>query len=141
MTIVDFIDELKNWKFTRYKLVNLAIGVSALLFYELLGRPVYRPYIYSHKIYDYHLADTLGNSLGTIAAIFIFLAIFTSSKSIGKPFIKLISLTLVIYETGQPLLGKTTDVWDIFATILAGILSYYIYNFTFKEKAQTTKTG
>jgi len=133
MTISDFKHELKNWRFTRYKLVNFTIGFSALLLYEFLGRPLYRPYIYRHKIYDFHIADTLGNSLGTIAAIFISLALLTNGKPKGNPLLKLITLVLVIYEIGQPLLGKPADIWDITATFLTGIVSYLIYNFAFKK--------
>ena len=66
MTINDFKLELKNWKFTKYKAINFAIGISALLIYEFIGRPIYRPYIYANKINDFHIADTLDNPLGTI---------------------------------------------------------------------------
>jgi hypothetical protein len=33
--------ELKNWKSTRYKAINFAIGISALLIYEFIGWPIF----------------------------------------------------------------------------------------------------
>ena len=75
MTVNDFIVELKNWKFSKYKAINLAIGISALLIYELVGRPIYRPYIYNNKINDFHIADTLGNTFGALPTIFFLIAI------------------------------------------------------------------
>lgn len=133
MTLQDFSHELENWKLSRYKVVNFCIGLAALLIYEFLARPIYRPYIYKHQINDLHLADTIGNSLGTFAAIFVPLALLTSSKKLGNPLIKLITLTLVIYEIGQPLLGKKADFWDILATVITGLLSFWIYNAIFSN--------
>ena len=59
MTLEDLKNEAIRWRFTKYKLINLTIGLSALLFYEFVARPYYRPYIYAHKLYDFHIADTL----------------------------------------------------------------------------------
>src|SRR5690349_2697826 len=103
MTIRDLKNELSNWRLTKYKLINLTIGLAALLFYEFVGRPYYRPYIYSQKIYDFHIADTLGNSFGTIVAIFLPIAILTSDKTHGYSLIKLITTIVVVYEIAQPL--------------------------------------
>lgn len=41
MTANDLKSELKNWKSTRYKAINFAIGISALLIYEFIGRLIY----------------------------------------------------------------------------------------------------
>ena len=41
MTVNDLKSELKNWKSTRYKAINFAIGISALLVYEFIGRPIF----------------------------------------------------------------------------------------------------
>jgi hypothetical protein len=59
MTINDFIKELRNWRLTKYKAINFVIGISALLIYEFVGRPIYRPYIYNNKINDFHIADDI----------------------------------------------------------------------------------
>lgn len=133
MTLEDLKDELLHWKFSKYKLINFLIGIAALLIYELAGRPYYRPWVYANSINDFHIADTLGNSLGTIAAIFIPLAILTNGPKHGLPLIKLLTTSIVIYEIAQPLLGKPIDLWDIAASILTGLLSYGLFSVIFKK--------
>lgn len=71
MTVKDLKVGIAQWSLTKERIVDLSIGVTAILIYELLARPIYRPYIYNNKIYDFHVADTIGNSLGTVAAVFI----------------------------------------------------------------------
>lgn len=134
MTIKDFISELRSWRFTKYKAINFAIGISALLVYEFVGRPIYRPYIYANKINDFHIADTLGNTFGTLTTIFFLIVIFSSETIKGNYLIKLGTFSVVVYELAHPLLGKPIDTWDIVATILAGLFSYLIYNIIFKGR-------
>ncbi len=140
MTINDFKTELKNWKFTKYKAINFAIGISALLIYEFIGRPIYRPFIYANQINDFHIADTLGNTLGTMAMIFFLIAILSNDTTKGNYLINLGTFSLVVYELAHPLLGKPIDIWDIIATILTGFISYVIYNSIFREKQLKQKT-
>ena len=137
MTIKDLKKEIITWRFTKYKIINLSIGISALLIYEFIGRPYYRPYIYSSQIYDFHIADTLGNSLGTIATIFILASLLSSEVSNGKFLIKIITLSVVLYEIAHPLLGKPIDIWDIVATLLAGTLSFLIVHYLFGKNRLT----
>ena len=134
MEMNDFKTELKNWKWSRYKAINFAIGASALLIYEFIGRPYYRPYIYDNKIYDFHIADTLGNTFGTIPTLFFLVAILSKDTTQGNYLIKLGTLSVVVFELTSPLLGKPIDLWDIIATIITGLLSYLIYNLIFKNK-------
>jgi hypothetical protein len=84
MTLNDFLSEFKNWKFTKYKAINFAIGLSALLLYEFVGRPIYRPYIYTNKINDFHIADTLGNTFGTLLMNIFLNCNFTGRFNKGK---------------------------------------------------------
>lgn len=140
MTVNDFIVELKNWKFSKYKAINLAIGISALLIYELVGRPIYRPYIYNNKINDFHIADTLGNTFGALPTIFFLIAILSTETTKGNYLIKLGTFSVVVFELAHPLLGKPIDIWDIIATIMTGLMSYLIYNSIFKNKQQIEKT-
>jgi hypothetical protein len=139
MTLGHFVAELKNWKFTKYKAINFAIGILALLIYEFIGRPIYRPYIYNNKINDFHIADTLGNTLGTLPTIFFLVAILSNDTTKGNYLIKLGTFSVVIFELAHPLLGKKIDIWDIIATILAGLVSYLIYNRIFKGKSNELK--
>lgn len=88
MTINEFVFELKKWRLTKYKALNFAIGISALLIYEFVGRPIYRPYIYKNKINDFHIADTLGNTFGTFPTIFFLIAILSNDTTKGELLIK-----------------------------------------------------
>lgn len=134
MNLSDFKSELQHWKFTPYKAINFAIGLAALLLYEFIARPIYRPYIYTNNINDFHLADTLGNTLGTIAAIFLIIAILSNDTVKGNYLLKISTISVVVYELAQPLLGKPIDGWDIMATILTGVFSHLVYNAIFKGK-------
>ena len=131
MRLKEITTELRNWKWTKYKAINFGIGISALLIYEFVGRPIYRPYIYANKINDFHIADTLGNTFGTIPTIFFLVAFFSNETTKGKYLIKLGTLSVVVFELAHPLLGKTIDMWDIVATIVTGLVSYLMYNTIF----------
>jgi hypothetical protein len=133
MTLNDFLSEFKNWKFTKYKAINFAIGLSALLLYEFVGRPIYRPYIYTNKINDFHIADTLGNTFGTLPTIFFLIAILSNDITKGNYLIKLGTISVVVFELAHPLLGKPIDIWDIIASIFTGLASYLIYHSIFKD--------
>ena len=132
MTLLDLKNELIHWKFSKYKLINFSIGLTALLILEFIARPYYRPYIYSHHINDFHIADTLGNSLGTVATIFIPIALLTNDGKFGLVLIKLLTISVIIYEIGHPLLGKPIDPWDIVATILTGTACFLLFKKIFK---------
>lgn len=127
MTIRELKEEFVSWKFTRARGINLAVGFIALLIYEFFARPIYRPYICSHQINDFHIADTLGNSLGTIAAIFIFLGLIGNTKAQHDFLIRTITISLVLYEVAHPMLGKPMDPWDVLATIITGVFCWVLY--------------
>lgn len=133
MELSDFIHELKSWRLTKYKLINFTIGLMALLIYEFIGRPIYRPYIYKHKINDFHIADTLGNTFGTMPTLFFLVALFSTEVTKGKSMIKLGTISVVIFELVHPLLGKPIDIWDIIATLITGIFSFYLLHALFKK--------
>jgi hypothetical protein len=134
MTLKDFISELRNWILTKYKAINFTIGIFALLVYEFVGRPVYRLYIYDNKINDLHFADTLGNTFGTFATIFILIAILSKETTKGNYLIKLGTFSVVVFELAHPLLGKSIDIWDIIATFTTGFISHLMYNSIFKNQ-------
>ncbi len=134
MTLKDFATELRGWKLTKYKAINFGIGTAALLIYELIGRPIYRPYIYTNNINDFHIADTLGNTFGTMPTLFFLVAILSNETTKGNYVIKLGTFSVVIFELAHPLLGKTIDIWDIIATITTGFVSYLMYNRMFGKQ-------
>jgi hypothetical protein len=127
MTLDEIKKDFSTWKLTRRGLVDLSIGLATLLLHEFVAKPYYRKYIYSHAINDFHIADTLGNTLGTIAAIFIIVGLIGSDNNRNRSLIKIITIAGVVYELAQPLLGRPIDPWDIIATILTGILCVALY--------------
>ena len=139
MTLGDIKEELKNWRLTKYKAINFGIGIAALLIYEFIGRTIYRPYIYNNKINDFHIADTLGNTFGTLPTIFFLIAILSNDTTKGNYLIKLGTFSVVVFELAHPLLGKPIDIWDIIATIITGIISYLLYNSIFRNRHKTEK--
>lgn len=127
MDIQEMVKALRHWKLTRERIVFFAIGFSAVCIYEFLARPIYRPYIYRNQINDFHLADTIGNTLGTVATIFVFLGVFGQNRANNVSFIKIITISVALYELAHPLLGKPIDGWDFAATLLTGGLCLLVY--------------
>ncbi|MEQ1587454.1 MAG: hypothetical protein ABL895_16335 [Cyclobacteriaceae bacterium] len=127
MTVEELKDDITHWRFTRARGINLSVGFIALLIYEFFARPIYRPYIYSHHINDFHIADTIGNSLGTLATIFIFLGVIGKTRAQHDFLIKTITISLVLYEVAHPMLGKPMDFWDVMATLATGWFCWVLY--------------
>lgn len=141
MTLSEIKQNLQHWKLTKYKAINFTIAICSLLLYEFAGRLYYRPFIYENNINDFHIADTLGNTLGTATTIFSLIALFSNDTKSGYYFIKLGALSVVVFEMAHPLLGKPIDLWDIIATILTGLASYLLYTSLFKKYSNQTKQG
>lgn len=137
MTVKDLREELKHWRMTKYKVINFTIAILSLLIYEFIGRPVYRTFIYSNNLNDFHIADTLGNTFGTVTTLFFLVGIFSNDKIKGNYLIKVGTISVVVYELAQPLLGKPIDPWDIVATVLTGGISLLAYNLIFQERQDT----
>lgn len=99
------------------------------------GRKIYRPYIYSNDIFDFWIADTIGNFTGTMAIIFFDIAIINAKFWQGRVFLMIITLGLIVYELIQYILpGTNTCDWrDIIATLLAGLISWGIYELIHKK--------
>ncbi len=127
MNLKEIQHGITTWKLTRERIINFAIGFTAILIYEFIARPFYRPYIYKNNINDFHIADTIGNSLGTVATIFVLIGIFGQGRIQHLFLIKTITISVVVYEIAHPLLGKPIDPWDIIATLLMGGLCYVLY--------------
>lgn len=127
MTIKELSDGIRTWKFTRERVINLSIGLSAVLIYEFIARPLYRPYIYQNNINDYHIADTIGNSLGTIATVFVLIGLIGQGRTQHLFLIKTITVSVALYELAHPLLGKPIDPWDVLATFITGGFCWMLY--------------
>lgn len=109
MTIKDLKEGITKWKLTRERVINLTIGLTAILVYEFLARPIYRPFIYRNNINDFHIADTIGNTLGTIATIFVLIGFIGQGRTQHIFLIKTITISVTLYEIIHPLLGKPTN--------------------------------
>jgi hypothetical protein len=127
MTIKDLKYGIVNWKLTKERIINLIVGLTAVLIYEFVARPFYRPYIYTNNINDFHVADTIGNTLGTIATIFVLIGFIGKGRSQHIFLIKTITISVALYELAHPLLGMPIDPWDILATILTGGICLILY--------------
>ena len=100
-----------------------------------IGRKIYRPYIYSHDIFDFYIADTIGNFTGTMAIIFFEISLINPEYKKEKIFIFFITMGLIGYELVQYILpGTNTCDWkDILATLIAGLVSLVIYESVLKK--------
>lgn len=127
MTFKELKQELTGWRFSNYKLFNFIVGAIAFLLYAFICRPYYRPHISSQQVPDFSAVSTLGNTLATIAAIFIPISILTNKKVNGLYLVRIITLAMIVFELGQPLLGKPIDPWGVLAAFLGGLISYVVF--------------
>ncbi|MCA9293428.1 MAG: hypothetical protein KDA20_06410 [Phycisphaerales bacterium] len=111
---------------TTFRVKNGLVGGAALVATEL-GREFYRPYIYEHKLHDFGIADTLGNSLGTVATVFIILAIVGRNTLWDYKFMGILVGGLCVYELLQGPMGGAIDPKDIAATLVAGAFCAGLY--------------
>ena len=112
--------------YTTLKKITLTIGVSAFFLTEM-ARSFYRPYIYANDINDWVVADTIGNSLGTVAAIFMILTMSGRGTSWDWRLVAMVIAGLIGYEMLNLLGDHPFDVNDVVATIVFGSISIVIY--------------
>src|SRR5688500_16337957 len=118
--------EVVDWLHSRRRIINMVIGLGALVLCEV-ARAYYRPFIYSNGINDFHIADTLGNSLGTVATVFVFASLLGHNHDQEHFLIFTVSISVLVYEMAHPLLGKPVDPWDLLATVIAGFFCVGIH--------------
>lgn len=132
------IDKERIFKIDEKRIILFLIFVSMFIITEI-GRKIYRPYIYSNNIFDFWIADTIGNFTGTMAVIFFDLAGVNPKHKQGRWFIFIITIGLIVYELVQYILpGRNTCDWrDIVATVIAGFISLGIYELIYKKHKET----
>jgi hypothetical protein len=108
------------------RLKNLAVGGVAFLLTEA-GREVDRPWVHGKVIDDWGIADTLGNSLGTLAAAFVISGLVGKDNSSDYRLIAMVAVGLAIHELLQGPMGGTIDPNDIVASLLFGVASGLVY--------------
>ena len=101
----------------------------SLLWFGLteIGRGVYRPFVYAHGLDDFGVADTLGNSFGTLTAIFSVLVLAGQGTRRDLALIPLATLGLIVYELIDTFSGAPVDAADLAATLCFGVLAAVAY--------------
>jgi len=121
------IDKTRLFKIDDRRIVMFFIFIMMFVFTEI-GRKIYRPYIYSAKVFDFWIADTIGNFTGTIAIIFFDLAGINPEYELGKRLIFFIVIGLILYELLQYFSPRSICDWrDMLATLIAGSIAFIIY--------------
>jgi hypothetical protein len=111
----------------------LALGLFSVVSYEV-ARAWYRPFVYSQGLNDFHIADTLGNSLGTIATALVLASIFGQSHIQTLFVLRAGAIGVAVFEVLHPLLGKPIDPFDILATVLSGLLCQGVYRWVYRRE-------
>jgi hypothetical protein len=124
-----------NNKCNRLKKSSLLIFLLAFIITEV-GRSFYRPYIYSEEIRDFFIADTIGNSLGTIATIFFILTIIGKGSQKDVFIILYVVVGLILYEGFNILSNYPVDIKDIICILIFGLISLLIYWVLLKRQAR-----
>ena len=127
-----FTDKKQVRVIDTYRIVYFLTAVFWFIVTES-ARFIYRPYIYENNIYDYGIADSIGNSGGIIVQIFFMLSVFNSKGK--KVFRVMVFLTLgyILYEIVQPYLPKGVFDWlDIYGTMAGGLIALLFYLFLTK---------
>ena len=108
------------------KRITFSIGISAYFLTEI-ARSFYRPYIYANDINDWVIADTIGNSLGTVTAIFMILTMSGRGTNWDWRLVGWVILGLLGYEMLNLIFTNPFDINDVLATIVFGGNSAVIY--------------
>ena len=94
----------------------------------------YRPYIYSHHINDFHLADSFSDLFAVPAMLFFGFAIDKDFGKYTRGFnVTRICIFLILYEL---LLSAVTDSYDIIAIIVSGVFTWFVLRFAMKKYNQ-----
>ena len=130
----------KQGDFGPLKQATLKIGITAYFVTEL-ARSFYRPYIYAHELNDFHIADTIGNSAGTVTALFMILTLTRSDTTKDTHLFLIVFLGLIGYEIVSGTGGHPIDALDIVATVLFTAVSALFYHKYLKPKLGLANEG
>lgn len=121
------IEKARIFIITKRRISFFVVFILMFVITEI-GRRIYRPYIYANDIFDFWIADTIGNLTGTIAIIFFDFVIINPDHRNGRLVLLFITLGLIIYELAQYFSPRSILDWkDIIATLIAGVISLGIY--------------
>jgi len=121
-----FTDKIAVKTIDRFRVIYFVIA-DIFFFLTEIGRNIYRPYIYSNKIDDYGIADSIGNSGGIIVQIFFMLAGLNSPIKKVFRVIGFIVIGYILYEILQPYLPRGVFDWkDIYGTLIGAVISLFV---------------
>lgn len=112
--------------YSKLKKITLGIGIAAYFLTEM-ARSFYRPYIYANEINDWVIADTIGNSVGTVTAVFMILTMAGRGTSWDWRLVGMVIFGLLGYEVLNLVNERPFDINDFLATILFGVISAAMY--------------
>ncbi len=112
--------------YTALKKTTLGIGITAYFVTEI-ARSFYRPYIYANDINDWVIADTIGNSLGTVTAVFMILTMSGRGTSWDWRLVGMVIAGLIGYEMLNLTGDHPFDLNDVMATLIFGAASVFVY--------------
>lgn len=122
-----FLDKENIKRFDTFRLIYSAIFLISFGLTEI-GRYIYRPFINENNIYDFGIADSMGNLGGIIVQIFFGIAVFNSTKKKGVRLICFFIIGYILYEITQLFLPKGVFDWkDIYGTIVGGIVGLILF--------------
>lgn len=113
--------------YTALKKLTLGIGISAYFVTEI-ARSFYRPYVYANDINDWAIADTIGNSFGTVTAIFMILTMSGRGTNWDWRLVGMVMAGLIGYELLNLAGEHSFDVNDVLATLVFGAASAFAYS-------------
>lgn len=104
----------------RKKLYYMGSGFFFILGIVLFN--TYRPYIYENHIFDFHLADTIGN-LVAVPSLSLLLLAMRKYESLSKA----ILYSIFVFTLYEIIPFGTFDFYDLIATYISGLLTYLIF--------------
>ena len=109
------------------RILFLLVAIAFFIITEA-GRFVYRPYIYSNKINDFGLADSIGNLGGIVVQIFFMFFVLNSPFKKGIRIIGFLVIGYIVYEIAQPYLPRGVFDWkDVYGTVIGGAISFLLF--------------
>jgi hypothetical protein len=115
---------------------KIALFISLLIFITgIILSHTYRKYVYVNKIYDFHLADTIGSWVCVPSASLFFYGI--RHKYSFRRCIISSTIAYILYEImGLTGIHGTFDLFDIVAIIFSGLITFIIFLIIKKNHSQ-----